>query len=590
MFRLIASVLGAGDVEQRHSERSEESVGIWKQMLRLAQHDVSRLGLCLTIGVALLAHDAAQAQTTASPAVSQSAPTSQPATASRPASQRIVLLERYPTTLTEALTDPTQACAWEFTPDDIYEISKFQFEGDDGLRVRIGPADVGIGHCEHGAVWAVILPRKRSQMVSSAARVTEQPEHVWLRFHPAYIGTLLPPQTVRGPGNPARFARMQRIAVHKMRASYHAGKRAMIPPPSTVILDVDTRDGVRRFFVVDRIADTTRYVPSFENQIVPATTPISGKEATRMFETVWQAFDREYPGFALRPEVDWNAEREKYRARAAQCANTYELATVLAEMLRPLRDRHIGISVGSESVPVFESPRPLNANLEAIPHIVGELHRAQGDVRWTLTKDGIGYILIPQWRSPMIPIAVDSALEELKNARGLIIDVRVNGGGDETKAQVVAGRFATKPVVYAYNRVRTGPKHDDLSDMRPRSVNPRGPWTFEKPVIVLIGQRAMSSNESFIAMMGELPQVTLMGDHTAGSSGNPKTLKLGNDLQVRMPQWIDYRPDKKPLDAIGIEPDVRFEGGRDAFEGRDALLAAALERMRKTVAPTSQPG
>jgi C-terminal processing protease CtpA/Prc len=100
----------------------------------------------------------------------------------------------------------------------------------------------------------------------------------------------------------------------------------------------------------------------------------------------------------------------------------------------------------------------------------------------------------------------------------------------------------------------------------------------------------MSSNESFIAMMGELPQVTLMGVSTAGSSGNPKVIEAGADVQVRVPQWIDYRPDGKPLDEIGIDPDVVFAAKAGAFAGnRDDLLAAALERLQPTAAPTSKP-
>jgi hypothetical protein len=505
---------------------------------------------------------------------------SQPTATSHPVatSQPILLLGLYPTTLTEGNTNPADACEWEFSPDDVYALSKFAFEGDDGLRVKTGPADLGIGHCAHGAVWAVVLPRQRSQMVSSAAKRAEEPEHIWLRFHPAYIGTILPPDTVRGPGDKTRFSRMQRIAGHKMKSSFHAGRRAMIPPPSIIVLDIDTRGGMRRFFMIDRDADAAQYVQAFEDQTVPAVTPISGEEATRIFDTVWSAFDEHYPMFGLRPEVEWNALRALHRARAARCANTYEAAQVLADLLRPLRDRHITVSAGGEPLQVFSQVRPLNANPQAAPKIVGALHKAPGDVLWG-TSDRVGYISIPHWRSPMISGAVDEILDQMDDVRGA-----------EGRAQQVAGRFARKPVVYAHSRVRTGPKHDDLSELRPRSIEPRGPSTFDKPVIVLIGNRSMSSNESFIAMMGELPQVTLMGVSTAGSSGNPKVIEAGADVQVRVPQWIDYRPDGKPLDEIGIDPDVVFAAKAGAFAGnRDDLLAAALERLQPTAAPTSKP-
>ncbi|MDP8244031.1 MAG: S41 family peptidase [Candidatus Hinthialibacter antarcticus] len=109
-----------------------------------------------------------------------------------------------------------------------------------------------------------------------------------------------------------------------------------------------------------------------------------------------------------------------------------------------------------------------------------------------------------------------------------------------------------------------------------------GEWQYDKPVIVLIGQRCMSSNEAFVKMMGECPNVTLMGEATRGSSGNPKMLDLPMGIQVSVPQWIDYRADGKPLEGNGVEPDVEFiVDGNEYNSDKDSLLDAALERLRK---------
>ena len=43
----------------------------------------------------------------------------------------------------------------------------------------------------------------------------------------------------------------------------------------------------------------------------------------------------------------------------------------------------------------------------------------------------------------------------------------------------------------------------------------------------------MSSNESFAAMMGECPNVTLMGDRTRGSSGNPKVVDTADGHAIQ---------------------------------------------------------
>ena len=203
-------------------------------------------------------------------------------------------------------------------------------------------------------------------------------------------------------------------------------------------------------------------------------------------------------------------------------------------------------------------------------------------VQWGVTEDNIGFVAIHSWSDSNIPSQFDTVLEELRDTNALIVDVRYNSGGSEPLAQEVAGRFADKSYVYAYSRYRNGEEHDDLTDYNPRSFSPRGPWRYEKPVITLIGQKCMSSNESFVKMMGECPRVTLMGDRTRGSSGNPDIIELPLDMTVSLPQWIDYLPDKTPLDEHGVWPDVWFEPEEGAFEGdRDDLLSAALERLRQ---------
>jgi len=160
--------------------------------------------------------------------------------------------------------------------------------------------------------------------------------------------------------------------------------------------------------------------------------------------------------------------------------------------------------------------------------------------------------------------------------------VRLNGGGSENLAGEVAGRFLPKPFVYAYDQRRKGPGHTDLTAKSPRTVQPRGPWRYDHPVLLLIGQKCMSSNESFVAMMSGVPGIVIMGDHTRGSSGNPRDVHLPMDITVSVPQWIDYLPDGTVLDERGFQPQVPFQPAPGAFQGkRDDLLTAALDRLRQ---------
>ncbi|HLH54075.1 MAG TPA: S41 family peptidase [Verrucomicrobiae bacterium] len=303
------------------------------------------------------------------------------------------------------------------------------------------------------------------------------------------------------------------------------------------------------------------------------------------FDQLWEAFDLDYAMFALRPEVDWNRLRELYRPKALASRSTNEFAAVCAELLKPLRDLHIWLTVAGEDVPVFNRPRSANANPGAHTAILGQLHEA-GQVQWAITPDRIGFLAIYGWSDKNIPALCHQALEQMRDTRGLVVDVRLNGGGSEDLAEEVAGRFLQKEFVYAFSQFRNGPSHTNLTTKLERRVSPKGPWRYDRPVVLLIGQKCMSSNESFIAMMSGAQQVTIMGDHTCGSSGNPKIIYLPLDITVSVPRWIDYLPDGTPLDERGFQPQLVFETSPGAFEGlRDDLLTAALGRLRSVPLP-----
>ncbi len=178
------------------------------------------------------------------------------------------LLDKYPTKLSAGDATPQRARMWSFNPTDIYRLSSFKFQVGDDLKVELGAADVGIGHCPDGAVWAVIVPREAGKLKSHAAAAEEPVAHVWLRFHPGEITHLFPKKTVFSDEARKLSARMHAVAATKMRSSWQAGGRAMIPEPKDLTVDVDTEGGPRRFFMVDTAAHKAQYVNAFESQAV----------------------------------------------------------------------------------------------------------------------------------------------------------------------------------------------------------------------------------------------------------------------------------------------------------------------------------
>jgi C-terminal processing protease CtpA/Prc len=122
-------------------------------------------------------------------------------------------------------------------------------------------------------------------------------------------------------------------------------------------------------------------------------------------------------------------------------------------------------------------PRSSNANPNADEAILGNLKKAGREVRWAITPDKIGFIAVSGWTDSDTSSQVEEVLEQMRDTRGLVLDVRLNGGGSEPLAREVAGRFLEKEFVYAYSQYRNGPKHMDLTEKgqirrEPQSVSP----------------------------------------------------------------------------------------------------------------------
>jgi beta-lactamase regulating signal transducer with metallopeptidase domain len=176
------------------------------------------------------------------------------------------LLQRYPTSLTAGDAAPGRARPWRFAPEDIFQVSHFALEIGKQLRVETGVADLGIGHCADGAVWAVLIPREDGKLTSAATTNQESITNLWLRFHPAQINRVFPPETVTGVGSAGLAEPMRAIANAKFHSSWHAGNNAIIPEPKDMTVDADTKEGSRRFFVVDKDAQTAEYIGSSARQ------------------------------------------------------------------------------------------------------------------------------------------------------------------------------------------------------------------------------------------------------------------------------------------------------------------------------------
>jgi hypothetical protein len=312
-----------------------------------------------------------------------------------------------------------------------------------------------------------------------------------------------------------------------------------------------------------------------------APSPPSSDLATQ-FDALWRTFDREYSYF-VHKQIDWDELRSAYRPRAIAAGDQPTFIAVIREMLGHLRDSHVVIrDPGGRTMPTYDPQMFINWDRSVWQQYTARANWTQGQSDWGYgVLDGTPYITIGGWGANSIRSAdFDVAFERFRHAPGMIVDVRMNPGGNDSLAFEIAGRFARSSVVFGFVQFRNGPSHTDFGPLTTRTLNPRGSWQYTGTVLLLIGRRCASSNESFIAAMGQLPNVTLVGDRTAGSTGNPGTFPLAGGWSYTVSRWIEFTADNQPIEGAGLSPDVFVTTGPGDFGmGRDPVLEWALKTV-----------
>lgn len=187
-------------------------------------------------------------------------------------------------------------------------------------------------------------------------------------------------------------------------------------------------------------------------------------------------------------------------------------------------------------------------------------------------KDNIGVLTITRFDDQTGSLARAVAADfKNKGVKGVVVDLRGNGGGYVSAAQAVAGIWLDKQLVTTERR--SGKVTEELKSTGTPILN-------GMKTVVLVNGSSASASEIVAGALHDHKVATLIGDTTFGKGSVQKLVNLseGATLKVTVARW--YTPAGVNISEKGITPDTAVERTADDINAtRDPQLDAALKAI-----------
>ena len=304
---------------------------------------------------------------------------------------------------------------------------------------------------------------------------------------------------------------------------------------------------------------------------------------TDNFDALWTILDERYCYFETKG-IDWDSVYREYYPQLGNVRTVYDLFDLMSEMLNTLEDGHVNLYAPFDvsSCPTWYTPYPVNYNASLIysQRYLGNDYRTAGGMYYNTIGDkrDIGYIRYESFSNGFSSSNLWYIDKYFADCKGIIIDVRHNGGGSLSYSESLAACFFQQETLTGYMRHKTGPGHDDFSDPVEITTSPADApidWS-EKKVVVLCNRRSYSATNDFVVRCLQAPNVTVVGGRTGGGGGMPLSQELPIGWMVRFSAVPMYDSEMQTTE-FGVEPDesVTLEES-DVARGYDTIIERAM--------------
>jgi len=210
--------------------------------------------------------------------------------------------------------------------------------------------------------------------------------------------------------------------------------------------------------------------------------------------------------------------------------------------------------------------------------------RSRPTVEMRRFPGGIVYFALNSFGVQQVVRDFEPIFNDLADIRGMIIDVRLNGGGNSGYGDAIIARLIDKPVAIfsSKRRQRLSGLEESWSKAGGGTVNPRGDNPFVGALVVLTSRYTASAAEDFVVALHGSKRAVVVGGRTMGTTGQPILFDLPGGGSARICAKKCFYPDGRPLVGVGVIPDVEvYPNQKDIAAGRDTMLEKGLEVLKE---------
>ena len=207
-----------------------------------------------------------------------------------------------------------------------------------------------------------------------------------------------------------------------------------------------------------------------------------------------------------------------------------------------------------------------------------------------LDGDRIAYVALNTFGEPDIVTDFEKAWPEIRKAPALILDVRTNGGGNSGFGSEILAYLVVKggpaeaarlplyrPTYRAWGRLGQGRDWETET----WSVDARTGQGYKGPIVLLTGPGTFSAAEDFAVSFDMLKAGIIIGEPSAGSTGQPLSFRLPGGGSGRVCTLQCRYADGREFVGVGVQPKIHVTPTVADFRaGKDTVLESAEGYLR----------